>query len=87
MSFALKVGSRLQTIDCVNYTTIYFTCVMLIFQLVITFATYFIYMENTPIPEPEIKRPDEQITLEKTIKMLQERIKLLNEVLAQESYK
>jgi hypothetical protein len=44
-------------------------------------------MENTLIPEPEIKLSDEQINLEETIKMLQERIKLLNEVLVQESYK
>lgn len=45
------------------------------------------HMEDTLKTVPEIKPPDEQITPEETIKLLEERIKLLNEVLAQESYK
>ncbi len=45
------------------------------------------YMEDILKKEIEIKPSDEEITLEETIKMLQERIKLLNEVLVQESYK
>jgi hypothetical protein len=44
-------------------------------------------MEDILKTEVEIKPSDEQIALEETIKMLQERIKLLNEVLTQESYK